>query len=339
MVEIDGSYGEGGGQVLRTALSLSCITGRPLRLFNIRKRRKKPGLMHQHLTCVNAMSEISNAEVKGNDIGSSELIFIPGKVNPGNYRFDIKTAGSTSLVIQSLLPPLILARGSSHITIKGGTHAPFCPPYHYISDVFIPMLGRIGINIMPSIKRYGFFPKGGGEVSLKIIPAERIRGLRLLSRGRLLSIYGYSGVSKLPVSIAGRQKGAVIKRLSPIPAEIQILDVSSIGEGTFVFLRAEYENSSAGFSSLGKKGKPAEVVGREAADEFLGFNDTSASLDPHLTDQIVLYLGLSGENSEFTTSRITQHLLTNLWVIGKFLKVRCEVEGETDSPGTVRLIF
>jgi RNA 3'-terminal phosphate cyclase (ATP) len=336
-VEIDGSSGEGGGQILRTSLSLSCITGRPLRILNIRKGRKKPGLMSQHITCVNAISEICNAEVSGNEMGSTELLFIPKKIKHGNYAFDIKTAGSSSLVLQTLLPPLILTDGPSQIIIKGGSHVPFSPTYHYIAEVFIPMLNRIGIKVDCSINRYGFYPKGGGEVKFRIFPAERLKGLNLVSRGNLVSIRGYSGVSHLPMNIAQRQRDSLLRRIHPLSAEIEVLNVSSHGEGSFVFLKIEYENTIAGFSSLGKKGKPAEHVGEEAAKEFMNFHNTSACLDPHLCDQIVIYLSLSREDSTLTTSCITQHLITNLWVIERFLKINYQVEGNINSKGRIYL--
>lgn len=336
-IEIDGSFGEGGGQILRTALSLSCITGCGLKLFNIRKSRKKPGLMQQHLTCVNAVSEICNAEVWGNETGSTELNFVPQKIKSGHYSFDIKTAGSSSLVIQTLLPPLLFADKPSHIRIKGGTHVPFSPPYDYISGVFIPMLNRIGIKAESSIRQYGFYPKGGGEVGFMIFPAEKISGMHAVSRGKLLSITGYSAVSNLPLNIAERQKTAVIQNLSPLSSDINILEVPSFGQGTFVFLKSEYENALAGFSSLGERGKRAEDIGKDAVTLFKDFHKTSACLDPHLADQIVIYLSLAREDSTFTTSRITQHLLTNLWTTEKFLKIRYEIEGALDSEGRISI--
>ncbi|MBI5408254.1 MAG: RNA 3'-phosphate cyclase [Nitrospirae bacterium] len=336
-IEIDGSFGEGGGQILRTALSLSCITGNTLRLFNIRKARKKPGLMPQHLTCVNAISEICRAEVAGNEAGSAELTFTPGRIKSGDYFFDIKTAGSSSLVFQTLLPPLLWADKPSRITIKGGTHVPFSPPYNYIAEVFIPMLNRIGIKVEPSIIKYGFYPKGGGEVSFKIHPAGEIKGINLVSRGRLLSIKGLSAVSNLPGHIAERQKISAIQNLSPLPAEIDILEAPSVGQGTFVFLKGEYENVLSGFSSLGERGKRAEEVGKEAAYLFKDFHNTSACLDHNLADQLVIYLSLAKEGSAFTTSCITRHLITNLWVIERFLKIRYEMEGDLNSEGKIAL--
>jgi RNA 3'-terminal phosphate cyclase (ATP) len=336
-IEIDGRFGEGGGQILRSALSLSCITGRSFKLINIRKSRKKPGLMPQHITCVNAAALISNAQVSGNVKGSTELIFTPEKISPGTYLFDIKTAGSSSLVLQTLLPPLIFADKPSHVTLMGGTHVPFSPPFHYIADVYLPMLNRIGIKGESSIKKYGFYPRGGGEVGFRISPSSKIRGLHLDARGALKSVHGYSCVARLPLSIAERQKNSLVEKLSPLSANVRILDVTSPGEGTFVFIKAEYENTLSGFSSLGKKGRPAEDVGKETAELFSEFHKKSACLDPHLADQIVIYLSLAQENSSFTTSQITQHLITNLWIIKKFLNIEYEIVGEMNSEGKIKL--
>ncbi len=338
-MEIDGSYGEGGGQILRTALSLSCVTGIPIRIYNIRKGRRKQGLMPQHLTCVNAIAKISGAELKGNETGSTDLTFVPERVKAGDYSFDIKTAGSCSLVFQTLLPPLLSADNESTITITGGTHVPFSPPYHYISEVFIPMLRRLGINVEALIERYGFYPKGGGSVRFRIMPAKEIRGLNLIHRGRLKLIHGYSCVGRLPVSIAERQRKSLLQEIHPLTLEVETLEVTSGGEGTFTFLRAEYENTVAGFSSLGMRGKRAEEVGAEVVREFKRFESTSACLDPHLADQIVLYLALAQKDSSFTTSCITQHLITNLHVIERFTGLRYEIEGDINTKGMVSLRF
>jgi RNA 3'-terminal phosphate cyclase (ATP) len=333
-IQIDGSLGEGGGQILRTALSLSCVTGHPLRLFNIRKGRRKPGLMPQHITCVNAAAMICDARVRGNEPHSQELAFVPGKVRGGTYVFDIKTAGSSSLVLQSVLPPLVFSGSDSLITIKGGTHVPYSPSYHYVSEVFIPVLERLGIRVEPQIKKYGFYPKGGGEVGFRILPAGKINGLSLSERKKLKSLRGCSAVSGLPVSIAERQRDSMVEKV-PADADIQVMEVPSPGQGTFVFLKAEYANTLAGFSSLGERGKPAENVGREAAEQFEDFNGTPACVDQHLADQIVIYLSLAHENSSFTTSRITRHLMTNLQVIEKFLNIEYQIEGELNKEGRV----
>jgi RNA 3'-terminal phosphate cyclase (ATP) len=335
-IKIDGSFGEGGGQVLRTALSLSCITGHRLHLFNIRKGRKRPGLMPQHITCINAASEITDAKVSGNEKGSSELTFIPGKIKSGSYFFDIKTAGSCSLVLQALIPPLVFGNRDSEIKIKGGTHVPFSPTYDYIAWVFLPTLQTLGIRVDPQIINYGYYPIGGGEVTFRIFPALKVNCLNLSERGELSLLNGYSSVSRLPMSIAERQKDFLVKDL-PIAPVVKTFEAPSPGKGTSVFLKAEYENSVTGFSSLGKIGKPAERVGEEAARKFDDFHATSACIDPYLADQIVIYLSLARRNSSFTTSQITKHLITNLWVIEKFLNITYKIEGDLNSEGRVFL--
>jgi RNA 3'-terminal phosphate cyclase (ATP) len=339
MLEIDGSFGEGGGQVLRTSLSLSCLLTKPFRLFNIRRSRKKPGLMPQHLTGIRSLKLISNARVDGDFQGSTELVFEPGEVKAGDYFFDIGTAGSISLLIQAILPPLIFAKNRSSLTLKGGTHVPFSPPFHYISEVFIPTLNRLGIEVKTTIESYGFYPKGGGKVHVEIQPADAIEPANCLERGELRKVHGLSGVGNLPLSIAERQKNAARAILvsQGINAEIEAISVSTPGQGTFMFLKAEIEDCLAGFSSLGERGKKAELVGEEAAKNFLNYNSASACFDHHLADQIVLYLAVAKGESSFTTAEISGHLLTNLWVIEKFLGTCYSVEGEIGRPGKVTI--
>jgi RNA 3'-terminal phosphate cyclase (ATP) len=337
MLEIDGSHGEGGGQILRTALGLSCLLQKPFRIFNIRKSRRKPGLMPQHLACVRALARVSNAAVKGDHEGSVEIIFEPGEPGPGDFFFDIGTAGSTSLLFQAVLPSLIRVGGDSRITLKGGTHVPFSPPFQYISDVFVPALEKLGIRIKAEALRCGFYPRGGGEVRIKIARSQGIRGMTLRERARTGSVSGISGVGNLPVSIAERQRKAAVSLLLQhgLGAEIDLLEVPAFGKGTFLFLLFESENCVAGFSALGELGKKAETVGEEAARELIDYYRTSACLDPHLADQIVPYLAAAQERSSFTTSRISGHLLTNLWITEKFAGVKYAVEGERGKPGKV----
>ena len=366
MIEIDGSYGEGGGQILRTALSLSCLFEKPFRIFNIRKRRKKPGLRPQHLTSVRSAQLISNAEVKGDAAGSTKLTFSPKEIKEGDFFFDIGTAGSTSLVLQTIIPALIFSthhplicnpphppfgkggmggflNKKSTITLKGGTHVPFSPSFHYLSEVFAPFLKRIGIEIRLTIESYGFYPKGGGKIKAEVFPAQDIKPLNILERGHMTGLRGYSGVGNLPLSIAERQRNALVERIHSeindleCAIDIELLNVSTPGQGTFIFLLSKSEHSTAGFTSLGERGKRAEVVGEEAATEFINYYETASALDPHISDQVVLYLSLCKEESIFTTSCITEHLMTNLWVIGLFHEFRYSVEGEVGKPGIVRI--
>lgn len=330
MIEIDGSYGEGGGQILRTALSLSCILRKPFRISNIRKTRKNPGLRPQHLTGVRAAALISGAKVKGDSEGSLELSFEPGEVRPGDYLFEIGTAGSTGLLAQTVLPPLgVGVIDPSTLTLKGGTHVPWSPPFHYISEVFLPMLCRLGVDIRASMESCGFYPKGGGKVRFVIMPAKVVRPGEFLRRGKILRIEGLSAVGNLPLSIAERQRNRVLeglKEAGDIPVDIELKEVPAFGQGTFVFFSAVSEGSLAGFSSLGARGKRAETVGEEAAREFMDYYRSGACLEPHLADQIVLYLSLARGTSSFTTSSITTHLRTNLWVIEKFIPIEYDLD-------------
>ena len=343
MIEIDGSYGEGGGQIVRSALSLSCLFRKPFRIFNIRKGRKKPGLMPQHLTCVRAAQLISGAEVKGDHAGSTELLFSPKEVKGGYFSFDIGTAGSTSLVFQALIPALAFSQQKTILTLKGGTHVPLSPSFHYLSGIFIHFLEQLGIRVQIAIESYGFYPKGGGIVRADIFPPKNIKPLRIIGRGSILRLTGYSAVGNLPLSIAERQKDALVKRINyeikdiKVSPLIELLEVPSIGQGTFVYLESRAQHSIAGFTALGARGKKAEVVGEEAAEEFVKYYTTGAALDYHMADQIILYLSMCNEESSFTTSAITKHLITNLWVINLFHEIQYSIEGEVGEKGMVKI--
>ncbi len=344
MIDIDGSHGEGGGQILRTALSLSCLFRAPFRMSNIRRGRPKPGLAPQHLAAVDAARRISAAHVEGDSAGSTELVFSPGEARGGQIVLDIGTAGSTVLVLQAIVPALLFASRESDVVLSGGTHVPFSPPYDYAAGVFAPALRRLGLDVRLSINSYGFYPRGGGRIRARLAPAKAIAPVRAVERGRIVAVTGASGVGNLPPAIAERQKASALAKVRPalrdsgVEPDVRVSSVPAPGQGTYIFLSAESECAVAGFSALGARGKRAERVGEEAAGAFLEYAATGAALDPHLADQLVPYLAVSGGESVFTTSRVTDHLLTNLWAVALFRPFRYDVEGDVGKPGRVRIV-
>lgn len=342
-LEVDGSHGEGGGQILRTALALSAICGKGIQVDRIRAGRKKPGLLAQHLTCVRSAQVISGARVEGARFGSSRILFEPGEIGGGEHSFDVAeergSAGSVDLVLQTLLPILALGGSPSRITVRGGTHVRWAPPYHYVEGILLTTLRRMGITAEMSLKRWGYYPLGGGEVSVKIEPAESVDGIDLRERGELEKLRVLSAVSNLPVSIGERQLDRAIGRLKGrgFDPEPELLEGESPGKGTFCFISAEFGNSRCGFSSLGERGKRAEAVADEACDGFFSYLESGAAIEEHLADQLVIFAALAKGVSSFTTSRVTQHLLTNIWVVQQFLSVELRLEGELGQVGRLEV--
>lgn len=341
-VRIDGSYGEGGGQILRTSLALATHLQRPLEIINIRHNRKTPGLMPQHLTAVRALQKICAAEVKGDRHKSEKLYFNPGKVRPGKYSFDIaaekRSAGSASLVLQTVALPLFMIPGGSTLKIKGGTHVPWSPPATYLKQVFFPMLARLGLYSQVKILRWGFYPEGGGEINLMIKRGPSHAKCRdFVDRGKLIRVTGLSAVANLPPSIADRQKRRALEMLKEngIGANIATKEARSPGKGTMLFLTAEYENCLAGFSRLGEKGKPAEIVAEEACQDLIDFAGKNVAIGHNLADQLIPYLCLTHKKFTLEVSNLTTHLLTNLWVVSRFLDVRIDIRGAQGLPGTI----
>lgn len=339
MLTIDGSHGEGGGQILRTALALSSIHGRPFRMVNIRANRKKPGLQPQHLMAVKAAKTVADAEVGGDATGSKEITFAPRTIHGGSFRFDIGTAGSITLVLQTVIPILLFACHDSTVTVTGGTNVPFSPSADYLAEIFAPTLAKLGCNIRIHRDRYGFYPRGGGKLRVEVFSKGMLSPLEATARGTIRQVTGCSAVGNLPDSIAERQKKRMLEILKSLscPVEVERIRVDAYGPGSFVFLRLEEEHGLAGFQALGAPGKPAETVAAEAANQLLEHAETGAALDPHLADQIVLYLALCRRRSIFTTSAVTKHLLTNLWVMEQFEACSYTVEGEPGQPGRIAI--
>ena len=355
MIAIDGSYGEGGGQVLRTSLSLSALLGEAVRIENIRAKRPKPGLQAQHLTGVLATAQICNAELEGAELGSQTLTFAPqSPPQAGDYTFDVAearkggSAGSTSLVFQTLLLPLAFADGDSHLTIRGGTHVAWSPPFHYLKHVYLPTLARMGIEATVEISQWGWYPIGGGGIRARIkgqggrdrgqevrdkgqgIRDKELSPIALTERGEWKRLWGISALSNLPAHIGQRQKRQAERLLRErgFTPEIEIVEAPSPGQGTVVFLVAEFEDVVAGFTSYGARGKRAEKVAEEACREFIQYYDSGQALDKHLADQLILPMSLAAGQSGFTTCEITQHLLTNVGVVQRLMAVEAEIEGK-----------
>ncbi|MBS1253134.1 MAG: RNA 3'-terminal phosphate cyclase [Anaerolineales bacterium] len=344
---LDGSHGEGGGQILRSTVTLAALLGQPIRIENIRAQRRNPGLQAQHLTSVQAAAEVCNAEVTGATLGSTVLSFQPTQPpTSGDYAHDVAqarkggSAGSTSLVFQTAILPLTFTAGGSRIAIEGGTHVAWSPPYHYLADVFLPAVTRLGIEATINLERWGWYPHGGGLIWGEVRGLREggwLAGIDLIERGALVQLTGFSAVSNLPDHILERQARraeSLLQREGFDPMIRQVKPEAS-GPGTAVYLRAEYEHASAAFTGYGRRGKRAEKVAEEAVEAFLAHHTTGAATDPHLADQFILPTAVAKSDSTFTTSEITNHLLTNIWVIEQFTSTHFDVEGDRGETGKV----
>jgi len=339
MVVLDGSMGEGGGQVLRSALTLSLLTGKALEITNIRAGRPKPGLMAQHLKAIEAAAAVSGAQVRGAQLGSTTLHFAPGEVTGGNFRFDIGTAGSTSLVAQTVAVPLARCGTRSRVTISGGTHVPWSPCFHFLHLHWLPLLAEVGFRISMELERAGFYPEGGGLIHMVVEPSDRLVPLVRSERGALRAVTGLSAVARLDLSIAERQRRQALHRLAAmgVHAEIDVLTLPAQSRGTFLLLLAQFDKSQCCYYALGERGKPAERVADEAVDQLQRFLATDAAVDEYVADQLVLPLVLAQGTSELHVARLTRHLLTNVDVVRAFLPVTIETVGEEGQPGILRI--
>ncbi len=332
MLALDASHGEGGGQILRTALSLAVTLHRPVALTRIRARRPRPGLQPQHLTVVQALAAISDAEVTGDSLHSTELTFSPRTLRGGRYRFDVGavtgSAGSVSLLFQALLLPLALAPDPTDLTLIGGTHVPWSPTVHYLIDVFLPALRRVGIADV-TLGRWGWYPRGSGEIRARVTPCRGLGGLEWVDRAAAPIITGISAVSRLPLSIAERQRRRALERLTlaGVKADIALVeDQQALGPGTLLFLAARSDSSAAGASALGRRGLRAETVADQAADEMITYIMSGATVDGHLADQLVPFLALARAGSVFTCPSLSGHLRSVAWVVQQFVDVRIDLE-------------
>ena len=325
MLTIDGSFGEGGGQIIRSSLALSLITGKPFRIDNVRARRERPGLQRQHLTAVRAAAEIGRAEVDGAHVGASSFSFFPGEVTPGEYVFDIGTAGSTTLVLQTLLPPLIIASAPSLVKLEGGTHNVHAPPFEFLQKTFLPLINRMGPHVTIELERYGFYPPGGGRLNVYLEPAGGLQRLDLPARGRVLSQRARSLCVKLPASIGERELAVVREQLGWNEDELVIeTSDNAYSPGNVLTIEIESEHLTEVITGMGERGVRAEVVAERAVAEARSYLESEAPVGEHLADQLLIPLALAGGGS-FLTGPLSLHTTTNIEIVKKFLPVEVRV--------------
>ena len=335
LVEIDGSFGEGGGQILRTSLALSLITRTPFRIFNIRRNRSKPGLRRQHLTAVRAGARIGAAELEGDTLNSGELTFRPGSIAGGDYEFDVGSAGSTTLVFQTVFPALLGASKTSVLRFTGGTHNHGGPPWDFLDRVFLPVLRTMGAHVSIHLERHGFAPGGEGRWTAKIHPS-RLRPMSMPARGQLRSRSVRALVSNLPENVANRELSTVRKHLDWPLTDMRAELVEATGPGNIVMISAAFEHLTELATGFGQRGVPAEKVALHAVQCWQSYDQSSAATGEHLADQLLLPLALAGGGS-FTTVEPTLHTTTNADVIGRFLPVRFAITQTGSGVWTIAL--
>ena len=321
MLTIDGSQGEGGGQILRTSLALAMVTGQAFRIERVRAGRQKPGLLRQHLTAANAAAAICSAEVDGAAIGSNQLTFKPGKVVGGTHKFGVGSAGSTMLVLQTILPALMIADGPSTITFEGGTHNPFAPPLDFVGRAFLPLIKRMGPSAEIAFERAGFYPAGGGRFSVSVTPVaqSQLRPFQLDERGETKRCVATAIVAGLSGDIAKRELAKVRESIGWTDGELKIRQLpADWGPGNLLMLEIESEHITEVFTSFGMRGVTAEAVAEDAVRQARSYLVANAPVGPCLADQLMLPLAMAGAGS-FVTSTLTRHSTTNVEVIARFL--------------------
>ncbi len=339
---IDGSHGEGGGQVLRSSLSLSLVTGKPFAIENIRAGRKKPGLMRQHLTALLAAAEVAAAEVEGAALGSQRVAFRPNQVQSGDYAFRIGTAGSATLVLQTVLPALLLAEGQSNLTLEGGTHNPFAPPADFLEKAYLPLVNRLGPRVEMQLVRPGFYPAGGGELTVRVQPAQQLSNLELVDRGQIVVRRVRVLLANLPRHIAERECQTIARETGWDEASFTIDEVQgSRGPGNAVMIELEAEHVTEVFTAFGKLGVRAEDVATEALHQAVEYLAASVPVGKCLADQIMLPLGIGAYfgsgGGEFRTMELSLHSTTHLELLRRFLEIDVRVDGEGHDNCVVRL--
>ncbi|MGV3772277.1 MAG: RNA 3'-terminal phosphate cyclase [Verrucomicrobiales bacterium] len=328
MIKIDGSEGEGGGQILRTSLALSLITGQPFEMEKVRAGRKKPGLLRQHLAGVKAAAEIGGASVQGAELGSQSIRFKPKAITPGDYHFTIGSAGSSTLVLQAILPALMLGTKTSSVTIEGGTHNPQAPPFDFLEKTFLPVLARMGPKVTMKLEAPGFYPAGGGKIVVTIEPVAKLQPIEILERGEIRRRLASAVVANLPISIAERELKIVAKQLNWPDEYLAAVDLKgSISPGNLVLIELESESITEVITAFGERGLVAESVASAAVLETKEYLAQNCPVGIHTADQLLIPMALAGGGA-FRTMPPSRHTLTNMETISKFLPVNFKAEKE-----------
>lgn len=331
MIEVDGSYGEGGGQILRTAVALAAYLGTPCTIRHIRRGRPTPGVRPQHLAGVQALAELCRAEVKGLQLNSQEITFKPREVAGGKLRIAIGTAGAIGLILQTVMLPAGKASAPCQLRITGGTDVPWAPTTGYVTEITLPVLARVGYAGALAITKRGYYPRGGGGVSVVLKKAD-LSPLQLLDRGEIITIKGRSHASEAlrerQVAERQRESAMAVLKKAGLPAEIEVEYGPTQSPGSGIDLWALAQDTCLGATALGARGKRAEEVGEEGAAALLRQINSGAALDEWMGDQILPFLAVAGGESRISVTRITEHLKTNLWVINHFLPIETQIKEE-----------
>ena len=337
MLTIDGSSGEGGGQILRTALALSTVTGKPFRIEKIRAGRPKPGLLRQHLTAVKAAAEISRAVVTGAELGSGALTFGPGPVRAGEFAFAVGTAGSATLVLQTILPALLTAPAPSKLLLEGGTHNPAAPPFDFLTKSFLPLINRMGPTVTAELERPGFYPAGGGRFNVSITPAPRLLPLEMLERCPVRNISVRAVVANLPRSIAEREAKLIGRLLSLSEASIIVEEIrGTLGPGNVAMVEIGMQDHTEVFTGFGEVGVRAEAVATKVAQEVRAYLASGVPVGRYLADQLLIPMALAGAG-RFRTGPLSRHSTTNIEIIRQFLGLNIDLVEEPKRIWTIAL--
>lgn len=341
ILPIDGSRGEGGGQIVRSSLALALVTNQPVTIDHIRAGRTKPGLLLQHLAALNAAVEVCGGTAKGAGLGSRSLTFEPGPVRAGEYHFRVGSAGSATLVVQTVLPALMLADGPSTLLVEGGTHNPWAPPFDFLARAFVPLVNRMGPRVRLELERHGFFPAGGGRVRVQIEPAAVLAGFDLCDRGERIDRRARVLLSNLPEHIARREVDAIVEKTGWERGACSIEEVPAAGPGNVVLLEIASANVTEVFTAFGQKGVKAERVAADAAGQALEYLGAEVPVGPYLADQLLLPLGISAwrhagahglgsqshkRGGSFRTLPLSGHSTTHIELLREFLGISIEVE-------------